>query len=252
MSASGDPERPGRRQLSFEIQRQPDDTTCGPACLEAIYRFYGVHVSMESLIRDVPTLDDGGTLGVLLAQHARARGFRTTVLTWNLRVFDPTWFGQREVDLASLLRQRAAAKKKSKLRFAAEAYADFVEAGGRIEFCDLASNMIRDYLLRGIPILTGLSATFLYREPREHPLTGKPDDIAGDPAGHFVVLTGYSDDRGEVFVTDPLHPNPLSKTHTYAVSTERLIGSIFLGVLTYDANLIVVEPPLSSPLTKDT
>jgi hypothetical protein len=231
--------------LQLEIQRQPDDATCGPACLEAVYRFYGREVSMESVIRDVPTLDDGGTLGVLLARHALALGFRATVLTWNLRVFDPTWFSRPGVDLPALLRRRAAAKRKSKLRFAAEAYAQFAEAGGRVEFCDLTGGLIRDYLARGIPILTGLSATFLYREPREHPLTGQPDDVGGDPAGHFVVLTGHAGD--EVFVTDPLHPNPLSQTHTYAVSMDRLIGSIFLGVLTYDANLIVVEPPGTSP-----
>jgi hypothetical protein len=238
--------RPRESRLSFEIHRQPDETTCGPACLEAVYRFYGVDVSMESLIREIPTLDDGGTLGVLLAQHALGRGFRVTLLTWNLRVLDPTWFARPGVDLADLLRRRAAVHRKSKLRFAAQAYAHFVEAGGRIEFCDLEAGLILDYLSRGIPILTGLSATYLYREPREHPLTCQPDDIGGDPTGHFVVLTGYSEDREEVYVADPLNPNPLSTTHSYAMSMVRLIGSIFLGVLTYDANLIIVEPPRAS------
>jgi hypothetical protein len=235
--------RPRESRLAFDIHRQPDDTTCGPACLEGVYRFYGVNASMESLIREVPMLDDGGTLGVLLAQHALNRGFRVTLLTWDLRVLDPTWFSRPGVNLADLLGRRAAVHEKSKARFAARAYARFVASGGRVEFCDLESDLILDHLARGIPIVTGLSSTYLYREPREQRSTCTPDDIGGDPTGHFVVLTGYSEARDEVFVSDPNNRNPLSATHTYAVSIVRLIGSIFLGALTYDANLIIVEPP---------
>ena len=199
-------QRPRESRLPFEIHRQPDDTTCGPACLEGVYRFYGVNAPMESLIGEVPMLDDGGTLGVLLAQHALDRGFRVTLLTWDLRVLDPTWFSRPGVNLADLLGRRAAVHRKSKARFAAQAYAKFVAAGGRVEFCDLEGNLILDYLSRGIPIVTGLSSTYLYREPREHPLTCSPDDIGGDPTGHFVVLTGYSEARDEVYVADPNNP----------------------------------------------
>ena len=125
---------------------------------------------------------------------------------------------------------------------AAEAYAEFLELGGKVEFRDLDPALLRGVLSRGVPILTGLSATFLYRESRQRPTDDKPDDIAGDPVGHFVVLTGYDPNSNEVFVTDPLHPNVLSQTHTYPVPVERVIGAIYLGVLTYDSNLLLIEP----------
>jgi hypothetical protein len=125
---------------------------------------------------------------------------------------------------------------------AAQAYVDFVDAGGEIEFRDLDPRLLRRSLRRGIPILTGLSASFLYREARERASNGKPDDIGGDPVGHFVVLTGYDSKQREVQITDPMHPNPLAKVHTYPVKMERVIGAIYLGVLTHDANLIVLEP----------
>ncbi|MEZ6037840.1 MAG: hypothetical protein R3F29_10195 [Planctomycetota bacterium] len=234
---------PASVYLPFTITRQPDDVTCGPTCLHAVYSYYGLTPSMEELVRTVPSLADGGTLGVLLATDALRRGFRVTVTTWNLRIFDPTWFQEGAPPLVERLRLRAQAKRANpKLALASSAYADFVEAGGRVEFRDLEPSLLRQTLRRGVPILCGLSATFLYREERQRVDDDKADDIRGDPVGHFVVLSGYDAARRAVHVTDPMHPNALSTTHTYPVGIERLVGAIYLGVLTYDANLIMIEP----------
>ena len=44
-------------------------------------------------------------------------------------------------------------------------------------------------------------------------------------------------------VADPYLPNPLGEEHpTTMCSLDRLIAAILLGVLTYDANLLVIEP----------
>jgi len=232
----------GKRLLPFEIQRQPDDTTCGATCLQAVYRYYGDEISIAELVAQVPTLHDGGTLGVALAAHALARGYRATIVTWNIDLFDPTWFELSQEAIQDKLRARAAVRGDAKLSFAADAYVDFLGRGGQIELRDLAPSVLRRYLGLGVPILTGLSATFLYRESRERAADDRADDVAGDPVGHFTVLTGYTSNSREVYVTDPLHPNPLSIQHTYPVKMERLIGAIYLGVLTYDANLVVIAP----------
>jgi ABC-type bacteriocin/lantibiotic exporter with double-glycine peptidase domain len=60
----------------FRIEPQPDDTTCGPTCLQAIYRFHGDPVSLDRVIREVETLETAGTLAVLLALHALESGIR--------------------------------------------------------------------------------------------------------------------------------------------------------------------------------
>ena len=231
------------RDLStFEIRRQPDDATCGPTCLHAVYRHFEDEVRLGDLLGQVSTVEGGGTLGVLLASHALARGYKAKIVTWNLQIFDPTWFGSSSTSLRHNLLARAQAKEDRKLRAACLSYVEFLDGGGRIEFRELEPALLRRFLRRGVPILTGLSSTFLYREAREHPTDGRPDDVAGDPVGHFVVLTGYRPADREVMVSDPLHPNPLAEVHTYPVKVDRLIGAIYLGVLTYDANLIVIEP----------
>ena len=81
---------------------------------------------------------------------------------------------------------------------------------------------------------------------RDVPETNLDDDVRGEPVGHFVVLTGYRKDTREVLIADPLKSNPLVGTRYYAVKTERLIGAILLGAVTYDANLLVIEPKQSS------
>lgn len=243
---------PSKRDLSaFEIRRQPDDATCGPTCLHAVYRYFGDDVQLDDLLLQVPTVVGGGTLGVLLAIHALSRGYRVKIVTWNLQIFDPTWFPGDRVRLRERLLLRAQAKEDPKLRMAARAYVDFLDTGGELEFRDLEPALLRHYLTRHVPVLTGLSASFLYREAREHAIDGRPDDIAGDPVGHFVVLTGYRPELREVLLSDPLHPNPLAVVHTYPVRMERLIGAIYLGVLTYDANLIVIEPKATPPRSAD-
>lgn len=236
-----------KRLSAFEMQRQPNDTTCGPTCLHAVYRYFGDDVPLEDLLTEVPTVEGGGTMGVSLATHALSRGYRARIISWNLQIFDPTWFPDAHRPLTELLVLRAEAKGDPKLAFACRAYVDFLLAGGTVEFRDLEPALLREFLRRGVPILTGLSASFLYRESRERLADGKEDDVGGDPVGHFVVLTGYRPETREVLVTDPMHPNPMAKVHTYPVKVERVVGAIYLGVLTYDANAIVIEPPDDEP-----
>jgi len=81
---------------------------------------------------------------------------------------------------------------------------------------------------------------------RDVPETNADDDIRGEPVGHFVVLTGYRRDTREILIADPFKANPLVGSRYYAVNVQRLIGSILLGIMTYDANLLVIEPK-SSP-----
>ena len=79
-------------RLEFDILPQPDNMSCGPTCLHALYRYYGDELPLEAVIEQVESLEGGGTLAVLLACHALRRGYDATIYTYNLKVFDPTWF----------------------------------------------------------------------------------------------------------------------------------------------------------------
>lgn len=241
----------------LDILPQPDDSTCGPTCLHAVYRYYGDHVELSRVIDAIPQLEAGGTLAVLLGCHALRRGYRAVIYTYNLDVFDPTWFApwhepaefrpEHRRRLVDRLRDQMVFKRRPKLRAASRAYVEFLQLGGVLCMRDLNGELIRRYLSRSIPVLTGLCATYLYRAPREYGPELKADDIRGNPVGHFVVLCGYDPVRQEVSVADPYLPNPLGEEHFYDVGLDRLVCAMLLGVLTYDANLLIIEPDVVCP-----
>ena len=219
----------------FVIDRQPDHLSCGPTCLHAVYRHWGSDESFAEVLASTGRLEDGGTLAVHLGSHALGRGFQAELISYNLQLFDPTWLrGPDDRWIAARLVQQAQVKPDPKLRLASDAYARFLDLGGRLSMEDLSTALFARYLKAGIPLLAGVSATYLYQCSRERP-DGTADDVGGHPQGHFVVLADMRD--GEVLVADPW---PEAPDYDW-VPVERLITAILLGVLTYDGNLLAIS-----------
>jgi hypothetical protein len=229
--------------LDIRILPQPDDVTCGPTCLQAVYRHLGQRLDLQQIINEVRGLPDGGTLAVYLGIHALKRGLQARLYSYHLKIFDPAWRGAESAELAAKLEAQLAFKQGKKFEAASRAYIRFLELGGEIAFDDLTPELFDVPFNAGLPILTGLSATYLYDSRREY--TNRQnravyDDLRGEPTGHFVVLCGRED--GMVRVADPFIGNPLATdSHYYDVGVDRLIRAILLGVMTYDANLLVIS-----------
>lgn len=229
--------------LHFDISAQPDNITCGPTSLQAVYRYYSDNISLDQVIQEVHSLPGGGTLAVMLGCHALKRGYDALIYSYNLQLFDPTWFRLPEVDLRSkLLQQKQFKNGDIKLGQASNAYLEFLDLGGKVFYTPLNPTLMRTYLTRQAPILTGLSSTYLYGAPREFGPNCDWDDVRGEPAGHFVVLCGYDREERRILVADPLRVNPFSPDGIYHVETWQLINAILLGMVTYDANLLIIRP----------
>lgn len=218
-----------------------------------MYRHFGEDVDLHGVIDTIHRLDHGGTLDVFLANHALARGYSAEIFTYNLQVFDPSWFSGKARLTDKLAAQADAKPDDEQLVIATRGYLEYLELGGRIRFTDLTRTLIRRLLRSGNPVLTGLSATYLYRSMREWGPNDEDDDIRGLPVGHFVLLTGYHRETREVEIADPMQENPLGGqlaretaghpgSQNYRVHIDRLIGAVLLGAMTYDANLVVLQP----------
>jgi hypothetical protein len=231
------------QEVQLEILPQPDDTTCGPTCLQAVYRYWGDGITLSQVIEETPQLAGGGTLASLMGCHALARGYQARIYTFNLNVFDPTWFKPGAGPIEQKVLAQMEVKDNPKLHTASRGYLDFLRAGGEIRMEDLTRSLIRGYLNRSIPLLAGLSSTYLYRNAREFGPKCDADDVRGVPAGHFVVLCGYDRVEKEVLVADPYLPNPLApKYNYYIVGVDRVVCAVLLGTYTYDANLLIIQP----------
>lgn len=229
-------------ELDFRIQPQPDDRSCGVTCLNAVYDYYGLDVPLPQLALEVEHLESGGTLAVMLGCDALRRGFKAKIYTYNLQLFDPTWFKEPKPNVAHKLLRQEVVKEDPKLKVATRRYVEYLDLGGKVRFEELTAKLIRRHLKRGKPMLVGLSATYLYQTAREYGPFDDFDDIRGEPQGHFVVLCGYDREQKTVRVADPLLPNPMTgDSQYYNVSMDRLIAAILLGIVTYDANLLVIE-----------
>ncbi len=230
--------------LNFDIKAQPDDITCGPTCLHALYQYYHDEISLKDVINEVKSLKTGGTLAVMLGNHALQRGYKAHIYTYNLTIFDPSWFTLTPHKMAQNLKKQMRYKvKNKKVKEASKAYIQFLESGGEIFFKELDESLIKKYLKQSVPILTGLSATYLYGTQREIAANNKYNSIKGEPVGHFVIINGFDESTNAVYLADPMNPNPL-KSQYYNVNFDRLINSIMLGIVTYDANLLIIEPKL--------
>lgn len=236
--------------INLTIHTQPDDETCGPTCLHAIYRYYGLDVSLEQLIQEIERSASGGTLAPFLGNHALAQGFETSIYVHDLNIFDPSWFRLKhgEADSEELIAKldtQMKYKTGEGIRQSSLAYQKYLKLGGKLFSRMLTVQLLKDYFKKNIPIMTGLSATYLYGSTRElftPDGVSIYDDIRGTPCGHFVVLCGYDEKKKNVIIADPHRENPLSHDNYYKVSIVRLINAIMLGVLTYDGNLLIIQP----------
>lgn len=229
----------------FVIEKQPDDITCGPTCLHAVYSYYDDPIPLEQVIAEVPSLATGGTLATYLACHALRRGYDTLLYVYNLKLFDPSWFPGKPAVFIQKLSDQILHKSGKRMTTATRAYIEYLELGGMLSYRDLTPEFIRENLEGNTPILTGLSATYLYDCARERDLTHHKsiyDDIRGTPTGHFVVLTGAESKPGLIDIADPYHDNPLFSNSYYTVNVQRLINAILLGIITYDGNLLIIKP----------
>ena len=110
--------RSNREHLTTEQKRSL--TRQAVSLASEVSLFYDAHkTQLESSAR---ALEAGGTLAVYLGCDALERGFDATIVTYNMQVFDPTWFAPG-VDIAERLRAQAEIKKdRPKVQVATAAY----------------------------------------------------------------------------------------------------------------------------------
>ncbi len=225
-------------EIALDVPPQPTETTCGPTCLYAVYRLIGEEITHHEVIAQTHALDEGGTLAVHLGIHALERGLRATLYSFNLDLLDPTWFNTPGIDLMERLARQAEVRPSPKQRHASLSYERFLRLGGTVRMTDLGHELLSRYIDRGVPLLAGVSATYLYQCARELD-DGNYDDLAGRPQGHFVVIAGRRGD--EVLVRDPWHAHDRGTPGSYWLPMGRFVHAMLLGVLTYDGTLLAVE-----------
>ncbi len=140
--------------IELIIQTQPDDETCGPTSLHAIYQYYGLNLPLDEIIRGVDRSISGGTLTPMLGSHALRHGFQTSIYIYNLNLFDPTWFHHGQVEnhfLMEKLNAQMKFKNDPYITKATLALFDYLSLGGKICSHSLNVDLLKKYFNRKIP-----------------------------------------------------------------------------------------------------
>lgn len=146
--------------IDLTIHTQPDDETCGPTSLHAIYRYYGLNLDLSEVIKNVERSLSGGTLAPMLGKHALLHGFQVIIYINNLNIFDPTWFdfeqGRACHDLLKIkLHAQMRYKRTKGILQASQAYLDYLELGGEVHFRTLSVQLLKDYFSKKFLSLQG-------------------------------------------------------------------------------------------------
>lgn len=224
------------KKLRVEIEPQPTIVACGPTCLHAVYRYFGREISIATIVDEVNHKVVEGCFDGALGVHAICAGLSARIASVNLRVLDPSWFVGHGIREALV----AAGNKTSELSLknAALAYAAFVNAGGELALGGITFESIVNSISRSIPVIVGLSSTFLYRSRRSSITDGEETSV-----GHFVVVTGVDVKQRMVSIADPLSENPAGLGAYYDLPWDQLLSCICLGALTNDGAALIVWPP---------
>ncbi len=136
-------ERKMTGKLDINIVNQPDETTCGPTSLQAVYEYYDDIISLTDLINEINQFEKGGgTLAVILGRHALARNYDVQIYCYNINIFDPTWFNFPSDKLIGKLNQRLTKPGiPNKKKVVIKEYISFLEEGGQLSFADLSKEL---------------------------------------------------------------------------------------------------------------
>ena len=96
---------------------------------------------VQRLIAEVTQLSGGGTYAIHLANHALKRGYPVRLYSYNMQVFDPTWF-RSGVDIRQKLRDQMGVKTNERLQFVSREYLRFLDMGGQLRYEELNPKML--------------------------------------------------------------------------------------------------------------
>jgi len=65
---------------------------------------------------------------------------------------------------------------------------------------------------------------------------------AASRRGNFVVIGGYNRKERTLMVADPYGRHPYGPSHEYWINIDRVLGAVLLGIVTHDANVLVIHP----------
>ncbi|MBS3172355.1 C39 family peptidase [Candidatus Woesearchaeota archaeon] len=184
------------RKLEVPVVFQPEGTKyCGPAGLSMIFKYYGLNIPFEQIIKDLE-VDTVGTYAPQLGLYLIKHGFDIEIITLHPTLFTKNDYlmNQEEILLRieDLFNKTKLEQNKKTLNY----FIEFLKSGGKIKVKIPSKEDIIEEIKYNRPITALMTTNFLnYNEPKFN--------------FHFNVITGI--DNEFVYVNDPWPDNTNGK-----------------------------------------
>jgi len=218
------------------IFQEPRSDTCGPCCLAMVYALRKKQVRLEDILRDFKQDKMGdATYTAQLARHLEKNGLRTTVTVSSSKIVSPAWSGLSKTELIENLKLWLTLHPRDFWHLNNLYLLFYLQEGGTLNIASYTVGSLQAMLDKGSMLIVCVDEDWLWG----HRLNRTPDDIVIDEAagkleGHFVVVTGYEENKFHIL--DPFPTNIKGRHGAYDVEAEKLLNAS----LTWDPEILEV------------
>lgn len=221
---------------------------CVQASASILLSHYGIHKTLSEIKQEVPVYiskngDPIGTSIGHIASYFIKLGFKTTIHTTDIQIFDRSWENKNTSELIELLKLRKKYVKHSTydnntLDVIFDGYIYFLQKKGQVVFPEIDVNYIYEKLKKG-PIFAVVNYNYFNNVAKyAYDAISKcniEDSIKGNPGTHAVVIHGYNDCLFRI-------ADPDQEFGGYkSVRGSHLIASHYLAQTDFDNIMITLE-----------
>lgn len=211
---------------SEHVFQQPDDSNCGPSTLEMVYRFKGIDRDVPQILKDFHFGPKGElTYPPQLARDLQRNGVKTNLLISSPSVVSPAWSEWNNDQLIDALKDWVTLNPEHEKHVLGLHTLFYLQEGGSIDIHSYAADDWKQMLDRKSLLIVGVDEVWLWGH-RFKEFESEIDDMKGKSDGHFVLVTGYTDNRFSVL--DPYPTGLKNRNGQYEVEQSQLINASLL------------------------
>lgn len=211
---------------SEHVFQQKDDNNCGPSTLEMVYRFKGIDRNVSQILKDFHFGPKGElTYPPQLARDLQRNGLKTNLLISSPSVISPAWAQWNKDQLIDALKDWVTLNPKHEKHVLGLHTLFYLQEGGEITLNSYSSEDWRQMLDKESLLVVGVDEVWLWGH-RFKEYEAEIDNYKGKTEGHFVLVTGHTDNKFSVLDS---YPTNLEDRHgQYEVEQNQLVNASLL------------------------
>lgn len=220
----------------IHIFQDSDSSTCGPSCLAMVYAMKGKQITRSDVLHDFKHGEKGeASYTPQLARHLLANNLPNRMIIAGSTGLLPSWRDLPKEEVINNLKTWLTLHPQDVWQPNNLHLLFYLQEGGEARIQAYTASTLKNLLDKGSTLILCIDETWVWEHRLK--LDGNKrivDDLAGMREGHFVVVTGYKDDKFHVL--DPFPTHIKGRHGAYDIDENELVNAS----LTWDPEIIEV------------